>query len=125
MKVKQWCEITHGAAGIGVNGRLLVREVEMGALPDNGEMSCISLYYDVQEGEEGYMAGVKRRYWDSDGTANLELLRIDVDPTGPLLEHYERGTRHDSPRYSTSWFTVHDADPVPLMLASGWTEYRP
>lgn len=125
MKVKQWCQVSHGAAGMGVSARLLVREVEMGALPDGDETSCIGLWFDPEEGEDGYMASVKRRYWDNDGTANLELLRIDVDPVGPLLEHYEHKPQHLLPRYSMAWYTDTHGDPVPLMLASGWIEYKP
>lgn len=95
----------------------------MGALPDSGELNCIELYIDPDEGlGSGYMASVKRRYWDFDGTANLELIEIDVDPAGPLMEHY-RNRRIDGSVYSMCWTTDVDPDPLPLMLASGWTEY--
>lgn len=129
MKVKQWCQVTHGASSYGMHGRLLVREVEMGALPNGGETSCIGLYVvpeDGEDGEDGYMASVKRRYWNSDGTVNIELLDIHVDPTGPLLEHYEgRSVRSSGWSNSMCWTTDVDPDPLPLMLASGWTEWQP
>lgn len=125
MKVKLWCNLTHGASSFGSIGTLLTREVEMGAIPDANETSCIELYLDPEEHGGGYMASVKRRYWDFDGTPNLELVEIHVDPTGPLLEHFTgRAARSAAPEWhSMCWTTDVDPDPLPLMLQSGWMEY--
>ncbi|HEV2346393.1 MAG TPA: hypothetical protein VGS97_20005 [Actinocrinis sp.] len=122
MKVKLWCAITHGADSFGVLGTLLTREVEMGALPNGDEMSCIDLWRETEEGAGSYSASVKRRYWDFDGIANLELVQMHVDPVGPLRDHW-RGSPEST--FSMQWDTSVDPDPMPLMLASGWTEYNP
>jgi hypothetical protein len=125
VKVKQWCTVTHGASGFGSFGVLLVREVEMGAIPGGDETACIELYREEGHGA-GPMVDVKRRYWNFAGTANLELPGIHVDPQGPLLEHFNtRSAGAPSSRYSRPWFTGFDGDPLPLMLACGWTEYLP
>lgn len=118
-----WLSVTRRASSFGSTGRLLVRQVDMGFIPDLDGMDTMELYARPEMGPgEGPMWGFKRRYWDLDGVCNLEMQQMHIDPAGALLGHLEGRLVTSCPRDRT-WYTDLDGDPMPLLLASGWAEY--
>jgi len=122
-KVVLWLSVTVRASSFGAGGMLLVREVQMGFLPDLGDADTMELYSRPEGSGEGPMWGFRRRYWDFDGTCNLEMQQMHIDPQGPLRDHLERRTV-GPPRRDRVWWTDQDGDPVPTLLASGWRTYE-
>lgn len=67
-------------------------------------------------GEGGPSWHVRSRYWDADGTLNIQLTTMMVDPP-------ERQTISTTNYYSSTWWTDQDGDPTPKLAAGGWLRY--
>lgn len=112
--VRVYLSTRAGDSTLGSMGSLYWRDVMMYFLPDVDEE--IHLLWDAEENESGVTHPVKRRYWEHDGTAALELTRMIIDPN-------EVNQRFLGGGYETAWWTERDGDLDALLRASGWKEY--
>lgn len=98
------------------NGELYERVVDMDFLPVKGDE--VFIWPTDDDGTlGGPRAFVKRRYWGSDGRAEIELTGLMVDPP----EDWNYATALDICR---AYSTARDGgDPVAHMLKAGWKRY--
>ena len=107
------------------SGTLWVKRQRMAFLPvvARGFDDQVTLWPDDDEGDHdplgGPQWGVRRRYWDSDGLAHLELTRMVVDPSERsqqmIMSELAQGIKDFS-----SWWTDVDGDPEPKLERGGW-----
>lgn len=109
------------------SGNLWVKRQRMAFLPvvARGFDDQVTLWAD-EDGDDrdpmgGPQWGVRRRYWDADGLAHLELTRIVLDPDEEsqrmILSEAARGICDFS-----SWETDVDGDPEPKLERGGWSK---
>lgn len=109
------------------SGTLWVKRQQMAFLPvaARGFDDQVVLWPD-DDGDEpdpggGPLWGVRRRYWDSNGLANLELTRMVLDPSENSQQKIVQELGRDMPTYS-SWWTETDGDPEPKLERGGWAK---
>lgn len=97
------------------DGRLWTRDVETGCVPTIEDQ--VTLWPD-EDGHNGPMWGIKRRYMGHDGIWHVELYRMQLDPSEEVQERLLRARGHTS-----TWYTDRDGDPVPELERGGWQRY--
>ncbi len=97
---------------IYVFDELLTKEIETDYVPSIGDQ--VELY--VVDGDEGPHWNVKSRYMNADGSWNIELDRIVMNPVVQIRDSI------GSPNGCMAWFTESDGEPISLLRAGGWHE---
>jgi hypothetical protein len=90
---------------------LYVKEMDTPFLPREGDM----IHLVLSDGEWGVTGYVKSTYWDGDGSVHATIQEHVIDPPEDFRPH----------RTQTTWWTDRDGALGPLLLASGWREYKP
>lgn len=109
----------------GIHSDLWVREVEFTHLPRLEER--VATVVDTEEPEGGMHQDVVEVYFDFDGTANVTIIGMIVDPTQAAQDTFFRGPAHHNPRIRrTAWYSDRDGTReylTALLRESGWLPY--
>ncbi len=120
-----WLSVQQADKGgwtMGGSGDLYVREVLFAHLPDVGETIYVLASEEEPEGTMGLH--VYARYWDLDGTANLSMQTILVDPNQDVQDRIFRGQFSGGPCRYTSWYTDLDGEDLRERLLQHWMTHE-
>lgn len=108
----------HGNYG---DGGLFEKKMGTAGIPTKDDIVIPFLFDPGENPTDGPTWAVHRRWFLMDGSVVVELQKLYIDASGPLLSQLEDRARRGLD-YVRLWDTATDGDPVPLMLAQGWVK---
>lgn len=128
--IVMWLGVSHNSKTWGDNGTLYTKTLDTIHVPVPGEDE-VSIYFDIENDEDGMLSSVKRRWMDHKGTWHVELTRIHINPSEGMCEAIGQHSRTRL-QYGNSiisdrclWETEDPESLERKMLGDGWVEYNP
>jgi hypothetical protein len=120
MKLIMWLNVVPPDARdpLWSDGTLWTREVDTGCVPLVDDE--VALWPDHEDGADGPLWRVKRRYMGYYGVWHVELLKMLLDPSDATVEELGRDARATGERMAAVWHTEDGGDPVPELERGRW-----